>query len=110
MKEDIIRTNRIGLNYKTVMVDINATSMIPFLIDFYKKERKDRDILTVLMLFMENAQYPEFFASTGRAKLYGKSDVDGEAAYYSRFLVLNKANEDLIMQRATNFYNGLKKK
>ena len=106
--EDVTRTNRVGLNYKEVIVNINATSMIPFLVDFYKKERKDHEILTVLMLLMENNKDPEFLASISHKKLYAKgNDYDND--YYTRFLVLNSANEDLIMQRAMNFYNGIKK-
>ena len=52
MTASINRTHYVGLNYKHVVVDINATSMIPFLIDFYKQKREDQDILTVLILLM----------------------------------------------------------
>lgn len=107
IKEDVTSTNRMGLNYKRVIVEINGTAIIPFLAQLYKKQRKDHDILTVLLLLMENNKYPEFIASISHKKLY---DEEVAVEYYNRYLVLNTANEDLIMQRAMNFYNGLKKK
>lgn len=102
LKECISKNNRVGVNYKHVIVDINATEMIPFLITTYKVAKKDHDILTVLLLLMEHNNYPPFLESSSHKKLYGeKSD-------YQCFLVYNQANEDLIFQRATDFYNGLK--
>jgi hypothetical protein len=102
MTESIGRTHYVGLNYKHVIVDINATEMIPFLIDFYKIQRKDHDILTVLLLLMYNNKYPPFMASPSYKKLYAN-----EGGSYEAYLVCNAANQDLIIQRATEFYNGL---
>ena len=103
MKECISKNNRIGVNFKTAIVEINATEMIPFLITSYKKAvKKDHDILTILLLLMENNKYPPFLASISHKKLYG------EIGKYGAFLVYNQANEDLIFQRATDFYNGFK--
>lgn len=104
MTESITRARRIGLNYKHVIIDINAVSMIPFLIDTYNTGKKDHDILTVLMLLMKNNKYPPFVSSLSYAKLYA-----GKDKYYDGALVFNSANEALIIQRATDFYNGLKK-
>jgi hypothetical protein len=105
MKPIIEKSNRIGDNFRAVMLELNATKLIPCLIDCYKKEKKDHYILTLLMLLMKNNQYPEFMNSTSYKKLYGQEE--GE---YAAWLVYNKANEDLIIQRATNFYNGLQAK
>lgn len=105
MTESIDRSHRVGLNYKWVIVDINAKEMIPLLISTYNLDRKDHDILTVLLLLMEKNKYPAFMSSASYQKLYGvlKEDYD---RYYTAHLDLNKANEDLIIQRATDFYNG----
>ena len=42
--ESIKRTGKIGLNYKQVIVDINATKMIPLLIETYKKTKGQKDL------------------------------------------------------------------
>jgi hypothetical protein len=74
--------------------------MIPFLIKTYNIDKKDHDILTVLMLLMKENQYKPFLASQSFRKLYG------EEASYQAHLELNKANEELILKRAMDFYNG----
>jgi len=102
IRESIGRTHYVGLNYKQILVEINATEMIPFLVDFYKQQRKDHDILTVLLLLMLNNNYPAFISSQSYNKLYAKGVIRYEA-----YLTGNTANQDLIMQRATDFYNGL---
>ncbi len=45
--------------------------MIPFPISTYNTDRKDHDILTLLMLLMQQNKYPVFVASASYAKLYG---------------------------------------
>ncbi|OQP45153.1 hypothetical protein A4H97_32970 [Niastella yeongjuensis] len=98
----IEKNNRIGGNFKEAIFEMNATEMIPYLIAFYNKEKKDHYILTLLMLLMKENKYPEFMNSASYKKLYAVEE--GE---YAAYLVYNKANEDLIIQRATNFYDGL---
>lgn len=104
MTESIGRARRVGLNYKFVIVNINAVSMIPLLIGTYNLQKKDHDILTVLMLLMRNNKYPPFMTSISYSKLY-----TGKVPYYAASLEFNSANEALIIQRATDFYNGLDK-
>lgn len=96
-------------NLKEAIVEMNATELIPYLIDLYKKDKKDHYILTVLLQLMKNNNYPEFVNSSGYKKLYRepKNEEDYMTAFYLNY---NKANEDLIIQRATNFYNGLQAK
>jgi hypothetical protein len=101
----VTKDRRIGLNYKQVLVDINAKEMIPFLISTYNISKKDHDILTVLMLLMKNNEYQPFMVSTSNKKLYGSDEYSS----YKAFLVFNTANEELIIKRATDFYNGLAK-
>jgi hypothetical protein len=102
MKECIAMEKRIGLNFKHAIVQMNATELIPFLISTYKAaSKKDHDILTVLMLFMKRNRYASFLSSASNKKLYG--DESG----FQSFILYNTANEDLIIKRATDFYNGL---
>jgi len=105
MTESIGRSHRAGVNYKQVIVKINATEMIPLLISTYNIDKKDHDILTVLNLLMLNNKYQPFMTSDSYRKLYAKEDSRWEA-----HLTFNEANEALILQRATDFYNGLPKK
>lgn len=105
MTASIERTNRVGVNYKQVIVDINAAEMIPLLIKTYNAEKKDHDILTVLMLLMLNDSYGPFLSSVSYKKLYAD-----KVSSYTAYLTFNAANEALIIQRATDFFNGLPKK
>ncbi|MNQ73766.1 hypothetical protein D3C85_885090 [compost metagenome] len=96
------RANRVGLNYKAAIVAVNGKEMIPFLIETYKQERKDYDLLTVLMLLMKKGEYKPFMTSASFVKLYGSKST------YLSFIDFNKANEELIISRAMAFYNGLR--
>lgn len=105
MAESIRRTGKVGLNYKQAIVDINATTMIPLLIETYNKKtgQKDLDILTVFMLLLKENKNEPFLKSTSFTKLYG-DDSD-----YLAYLNYNKANEDLIIQRVKSLYNAASK-
>lgn len=104
IKDCAAKDKRIGLNFKHAIVEINAREMIPFLISTYKTDKKDHDILTVLLLLMKNNEYKEFMVSSSNQKLYGD-----EMNNYYAFLNFNIPNEELIIKRATDFYNGLSK-
>lgn len=106
MKATIDRDKKVGNNFKDVIIEMNATDMIPYLIDVYNRKKKDHYILTVLIELMENNKYPEFINSISHRKLFGKDEYSLNAPY----LVYNQANEDLIIKRAMNFYNGLSSK
>jgi hypothetical protein len=103
MKESIERTKRVGLNYKEAIIEINALEMIPFLIATYNATKKDHDILTLFLLLMKENEYSQFISSGSYKKLYGNE------SNYSAFLNYNLANEDLIIKRATDFYNASKR-
>jgi hypothetical protein len=100
IKESVSRSKRIGSNYKQAIVEMNAREIIPFLITTYNADKKDHDILTVFMLLMKNNSYKPFMASQSFKKLYG------EEASYQAYLDFNKANEELILKRALDFYHG----
>jgi hypothetical protein len=101
MKIVITQQGRVGMNLLDVIIETNATDMIPYLIDVYRRDNSNHYILTALMLLMKKNQYPEFMQSISYTKLY-KRDIDT----YSAYLVYNKANEDLIIQRAINYYKS----
>ena len=72
--------------------------MIPFIIDYYKSNSKDKDALTLLLLLMKKGEYVEFIQSSSYRQLYG-SDYNYES--YIRF---NTANQDLVINRAMGYY------
>ncbi|WP_276480312.1 hypothetical protein [Paraflavitalea pollutisoli] len=103
IKESVGTGKRLGLNLKHIVVEINAREMIPFLISNYNSNKKDHDMLTVLMLLMKNNEYKVFMESLSYKKLYAPGTT------YDGFLIFNAANEELIIKRATDFYNELPK-
>jgi len=105
MKESITRSKRVGVNYKHAILEINAKEMIPFLTTVYNggTAQKDLDLLTLFLELMKNNEYEPFITSGSYRKLY--SDDAG----YMSYLNYNKANEELIIKRATEFYNANKK-
>lgn len=101
IEESANRSGRLGVNYKQAIVEMNALEMIPFLIDFYKKDRKDHDILTVLLLLMKGVRYEPFVKSVSYTKLYGENST------FLSFIQLNEANEELVFKRAMDLYNAM---
>jgi hypothetical protein len=102
MREQIEKDGRVGENFRELIVATNATGMIPVLAEAARKETNDHYSLTALILLMEKNQYGEYVNSSSYKKLADHSSYE-----HPPYLVYNKANEDLIIQRATNFYNGL---
>jgi hypothetical protein len=100
IKESANAKKRIGVNFKEVLVNINAKQAIPYLIEFYNKTKKDHDILTILILLMKEGKYAPFLKSQMYEKLYGP-----EATWLAN-INANKANQELIIKRASDFYNG----
>ncbi|WP_211999617.1 hypothetical protein [Chitinophaga sp. HK235] len=99
VKESVNRSKRMGANYKMAITEVNGWEMIPFIIELYNADHKDRDLLTLLMLLMKDNEYKPFMTSQSYRKLYG------DDANYQSYIDFNKANEDLIIQRATDFYS-----
>ncbi|MHC8948698.1 hypothetical protein [Sphingobacterium hungaricum] len=98
IQESVNRSKRMGVNYKDAVVEINAWEMIPYLINYYKTNKQDVDVLTTLLLLMKQGEYAPFLQSASYSKLYG-SDYN-----YERYINLNQANEELIVQRAMGYY------
>jgi hypothetical protein len=106
MKESMGRTKRAGVNFKQAMLEINAKEMIPDIIATFKANKtvKDLDMLTVLMNLMKDNEYEPFLISGSYKKLYAPETT------YSSYLNYSQGNVDLIIKRATDFYNADKKK
>jgi len=100
IKESAARSKRIGVNFKHAIVEINAKEMIPFLIAAFNDNKKDLDILTVLLQLMKDNEYEPFLQSASYKKLYS------DESNYMSYLNFNKGNEDLIIKRAMDFYNA----
>ena len=104
MKESMGRTKRAGVNFKQAMLEINAKEMIPDIIATYKANKsKDLDMLTVLMNLMKDNEYEPFLVSGSYKKLYAPETS------YKTYLNYSQGNEELIIKRATDFYNADKK-
>ncbi|TDQ08409.1 hypothetical protein [Pedobacter metabolipauper] len=103
VKASVLRSKRMGLNYKLAINEINGWEMIPFIIQTFKADHKDLDLLTLLMKLMINNNYAPFMQSETHRKLYGNEANDRS------YIKFNKANEDLMLSRANDFYLKMKK-
>ena len=91
---------RVGVNLKNAILEIDGRELIPDLIAVFNIKKKDFDILTMFMLLMNEDKFPEFVNSASYTKLYG------ENSSYKGFLVANEANQKLIIERAMNYYKS----
>ncbi|MDR1877921.1 MAG: hypothetical protein LBQ84_09910 [Flavobacteriaceae bacterium] len=100
IKEISLKDQHIGLNCKMALEEINATEIIPFLVDFYNtKGKKDRDILTLLLTLVKNNKYYPFTRSNVYRELYGD-----DKSYYDSYIEYTELNEEYIIKSAKNFY------
>lgn len=107
-RTDVIRMVRetmrdqgyVGTNFKWTIARLDANELIPDLIKIYERERRDQDILTVLMMLMKDGKYQPFLSSATYRKVYGPD------ANYQAFIVANEANQKLMIQRAMAFYRS----
>ncbi|MBN9500197.1 MAG: hypothetical protein BGO01_07475 [Armatimonadetes bacterium 55-13] len=103
IRETIKAKGTVGVNLKEAIMETNAVELIPDLIAQFGKDKKDYDLLTVMMLLMKVNNYPAFKASASYKKLYG------DESNYQAFIANNSANQKLIISRATAFYKSKKK-
>ncbi|WP_118975503.1 hypothetical protein [Taibaiella koreensis] len=102
IRESVIRSKHMGLNYKKAVLLVNGWEMIPFLVNTYKADPKDHDILSLMLLLMKDGQYQPLLASASWKKLYGPD------ASYQSWIEYNKANEALILKRVMEYYQTRK--
>lgn len=98
IRESVTRSKKFGLNYKAAILEINGVEMIPFLVGYFNQQKKDGDILTLMNLLMKENKYPPFMNSATYQKLYSSENI------YQGYIEFNKANEELIIKRALEFY------
>lgn len=99
LRTTITQKQRIGVNLKTAILELNAVELIPDMVKIYNRDHKDQDILTVLMILMKENKYEPFMKSLSYKKLYAD-----EASSYKSFLMANPANQKLTADRAMSFY------
>jgi len=88
----------LGLNYKTALIEIDAWESIPFLISFYQKNPKDKDILTTLLQLLKKSDLVGFEQSKIYNKLYG------ENTHSDSWINFSSANEEYIIESAQALY------
>ena len=105
MRESMARTKKAGINFKHAILEVNAKEMVPDIIAAYKGNTtvKDLDLLSLLMILMKENEYEPFLLSGSYKKLYA------ENTSYQTYLNYSQGNEELIIKRAMDFYNGEKK-
>lgn len=103
IRETINTKKRVGINIKNTILELDAFELIPDLITIYKAKRYDQDILTMLMFMMKEGKFEPFMKSQSYEKLYG------EQSNYRGYIEANKANQDLVCDRALAFYKSRKK-
>ncbi len=99
LHETISNRSRVGANLKSAIVELNGHELIPDLISAYNRDRRDNDVLTVLMLLMKDGGYGPFMYTPVYMKMYGDED-----ASYRMFLDANAANRKLILDYAMAYY------
>jgi len=102
LRSTIISNNRVGVNLKKAIVELDAYELIPDMVTIFNKAHRDQDILSVFCVLMKSGNCPPFLKSITCQKLYGK------ASDYQSFIVGNAANQQLTIKRAMAYYKSRK--
>lgn len=102
MKQTILSKKIVGNNIKNAIWNLNGVELIPTLVSVYNKDKKDHDILTLMMLMMKDAKYPSFVKSSIYKKLYGT-----EENWRSRVMYSPELSGEVI-RLANSFYKSKK--
>lgn len=102
IKTTILAKNRVGNNLKNAIGEMGAVELVPTLVNVYKRDKKDHDILTLLMLLMKDGKYAPFLKSSSHKGLYGDENN------YRAFLSATPANQKQILTLATSYYHTKK--
>ncbi|MGN7783018.1 hypothetical protein ACTJIJ_00770 [Niabella sp. 22666] len=94
----------IGINFKQAISEVNGWEFIPVLIDCYNKDKKDADVLCLLMILMKKGAFNDFCSSTIYDQLYGK----GRHPFYAT-IQHSPDNERFIIKAALKYFNHQKK-
>jgi hypothetical protein len=112
LKQEIERGRHVGLNIKHAVSELNADSLIPSLVAAFQRDKKDVDILALLIMLMKQGNCASFRRTPIYDKLYGKRIVRGlsmPAEGTTMGIPANDDNEKLIESQAMAFYaSGVK--
>lgn len=89
---------QVGANLKATIITLRANELIPDLLAVYNRDHYDGDILSVLMILMNDGKYEPFLKSETHRKLFGPD------ANYGSYILANEANRKLMAERAMAFY------
>ena len=105
IKVDAELKGYLPLNYKSVIIELNAVEMIPWLVDFFKRKtkEKDGDILTIFFNLMVVNKFPPFMKSISYQWLFVWSDRRPNS------IIFNSANSKLTIERAMGLYSSKQK-
>ena len=101
IKTESDKSGFMGNRFKSLVVEMNATELIPWMIEHFNKFTKKEDgyILTTLFLLLEKNNYKEFMSSLSYNCLYGEQSLS------KGYIPFNSANIDLTCKRAMGLYN-----
>lgn len=102
IKATIVSKNRVGNNLKNAIGEMNAVELIPTLVTVYNRDKKDHDILTLLMILMKDGKYAPFLKSSQYKGLYGDENN------YRSFLMATPETQRSVLKMATAYYHTKK--
>lgn len=102
LRSTIKARHRVGVNLKQAIQELDAVELIPDLISLYSSDPRDRDILTLLMLFMKDDLYMPFLESSIYKSLYGD-----ESNYWAS-IALTPTHQRTILDLASKYSKSRK--
>ena len=103
LRSTIQTHDRVGVNLKEAIMELQAWELIPDLVGSYDRDRKDQDILSVCCVLMKDGHYKPFMKSANYKALYGPK------ASYQAFVDASPANENRLLKQSIDFYMSRKK-
>jgi len=100
LKRSIRDSSFIGMNYKNLIISLEAYELIPILVSNYKKW-KDRDLLTVLIKLMQQQKFTPYINSGLEKQLQ-----ENTTRYFHAHIPFTTENETLIIRWATELYHA----
>lgn len=95
LRDTMSLRHRAGVNIKAAILEINGVELVPDLIKAYNYDKKDNDVLTLLMQLMESSKYKPFLNSEVHKKLYGNN--------YQSFVMATPSLKNRIIALAERF-------
>ncbi|RYZ93238.1 MAG: hypothetical protein EOP06_01700 [Proteobacteria bacterium] len=99
MRSTIGSHRRVGVNLKDAIVNLGLYELIPDISKVYLRDRKDNDLLTVMLILMKDGKDAAFAKTITYQKLYGPD------ANFTSYIDANRANQDLVVKRAMAYYH-----